>query len=762
MKRTFLLIAVLIIGAVSANAQKFISADALKANKKVVNKEVQVDQKIKKQATNLTKDAFVYGTPVMTVSFDDPSAYLMQNLAGHTAGDLQGTFRRLDTSAASTASLAANYNNQGYGVYYPYIRNGSYIYFTNRMGGTIGNGYAVVSPIDKWFADAQLNTKVYNTAIKCVNGFATTGFNTVDVVFKQICRIFNQDRYYIDYSTDPTFTTYDSIQINVKGIDLSVNEFASYEKRVTLPVASTVNKAALYIRLRYACAAQSSTDQPAGYFWMIDEINVYDGPAQRLDIIANNHYFAAYGVVPEGMPMDTITCYTVAENTGGNTLFGSKVEERFHTATDMTFPSVFNSFLNYTNVSTPEDITTATWVDTVRDDNEVITSLDIRRYVGLQASSNRMYNATPGFYGISDAVKYLPTATSTDYSIVPLADSIYYQVSAMPIASDTVGKARWASDVDVLIEDAAWNYGMEGNYYSENNALAFVAGYEVCNRFMTPKDLPLDTYYAKGIEVVPAADSCVAGTRISASLKYWNNAAASWDDVIKPVTVNTQEVSTNIVTTTAGNLNNGLFENPNATEYTTTYNSIYLPFNQANIKLDTNTTYYACYKMIDDGRFMVARDDKDYLPNFKGMDYYSKIVNSTQGHFNYIWGSFFGQNLSNYNQPMIRLMVSKNPTVHHDNSGLNDITTASFNLNAYPNPAQNEAIVEYSLTNNANVVITLTDIMGRNVLTMNKGNQAANTTYRVALNTNTLNNGTYFYTLNVNGVKETKKLVINK
>lgn len=763
MKRTFLLIAVLVIGTVSANAQRFISSDAFTANKKVVNKEVQVDQNIKKQTANLTKDAFVYGTPVMTVNFSASNVnYAFENLVGHTAGTNQAMFRRLDTSASSTTILQSTFPRL-----YSYfgVSSRGYYWFNRLVGGQVGDGYALMSPLEVYYADGQTNTKAYNTAIKCTDGFSTLGFKTVDVIFNQYTMRFNQDRYFIDYSTDANFTTYDSIEFNVKGIELDANEDTYGQKRVTLPVASSTEKTVLYIRLRYLCNRLTTstgtyiTNLPSGYRWIVDEINVYDGPEQRLDVISNNHFYAAYGVVPEGMPLDTIVCYTVAENTGGNTLFGAQIEEKFHNATEITFPSVFNSFLNYTNVSTPKDITTATWVDTVTNSNQVITGLDIRRYVELQAASNRMYNATAGFYGISDAVKYLPSATSTNYTIQPLEDSIYYQVSAMPVASDAVGKARWASDVDILVENRAWNYGLDGDYLGEDNALAFVAGYEVCNRFMTPRDLPLDTYYAKGIELVPAADSCVAGTRISASLKYWNNSAAAWEDVIKPVTVNSQEVSSNIVTTTEENLNNGFFTNASATEYATTFNSIYLPFTQAGVKLDTNTSYYACYKMIDDGRFMVARDDKDYLPTFKGMDYYSKIVNSTQGNYSYSWGMFFGSSYSNYNQPMIRLMVSRNPT---SQAALNEITTSSFNLNAYPNPARNEANIEYSLNNNANVVITLTDIMGRNVLTINKGNQAANTVYRVAINTNTLNNGTYFYTLNVNGVKETKKLVINK
>lgn len=760
MKRTFLLIAVLIIGAVSANAQKFISSDVLPAKNKAVKNEAQVDLKIHKKATSLTKDGFVYGTPVMTVNFSASNVnYTFENLVGHTAGTNQAKFRRLDTTTASTAVLQSTfpklYNYFG-------VASRGYYWFKALLGeqDEIGDGYALMSPLEVFYADGQTNTKAYNTTIKCTDGFSTVGFNTVDVIFNQYTMRFNSDRYFIDYSTDANFTTYDSLEFNVKGIELGSNEEAYGQKRVTLPVASTVGKTVLYIRLRYLCPLLTSTNLPSGYRWIVDEINVYNGPAFRVDLIDAYHKYAAYGVIPQGMKMDTMDFVATIDNTGGSTLFGALAEEKYHNATEIVFPNVFGSLLTTTNVSaTPTDVTTATRVDTTRNSNGVITNLDIRRSQVLTARSARMDNNNPGFFGISSGIKYLESATSTTYDLSPFNDSIYYQVSTMPAITDTLGTARWATDVDVLIEGRAFAYGFEDGYISDNAPGSKNAGYEVCNRFVTPDDLDSNTYYAKGVEIVPAADSCDAGIRIKASLKYMDWSATTADDYIKPVTINSQDVSSQITTTTTESLNNGIFTAA-GTEYSTSYNSIYMPFGQSKIALRPGQWYYACYKLLDDGRFLAARDDKDYLPTFKTFDWYSKLVMTpSQETEGYSWGYPFGEWFSQYNAPMIRLMVSKNGSLP---SSLNDVKTSSFNVNAYPNPARNEANIEYTLNNNGNVIITLTDIMGRNVLTINKGNQAANTIYRVALNTNTLNNGTYFYTLNVNGVKETKKLVINK
>jgi hypothetical protein len=47
-------------------------------------------------------------------------------------------------------------------------------------------------------------------------------------------------------------------------------------------------------------------------------------------------------------------------------------------------------------------------------------------------------------------------------------------------------------------------------------------------------------------------------------------------------------------------------------------------------------------------------------------------------------------------------------------------------------------------------------------MNMEQGNQTAGVAYSVDVNTANLANGTYFYTLSVNGEKQTKKFVVSK
>jgi hypothetical protein len=47
-------------------------------------------------------------------------------------------------------------------------------------------------------------------------------------------------------------------------------------------------------------------------------------------------------------------------------------------------------------------------------------------------------------------------------------------------------------------------------------------------------------------------------------------------------------------------------------------------------------------------------------------------------------------------------------------------------------------------------------------MNMNQGKKAAGVAYNANINTQNLSNGTYFYSISVNGAKQTNKFVVNK
>jgi hypothetical protein len=97
-----------------------------------------------------------------------------------------------------------------------------------------------------------------------------------------------------------------------------------------------------------------------------------------------------------------------------------------------------------------------------------------------------------------------------------------------------------------------------------------------------------------------------------------------------------------------------------------------------------------------------------------------------------------------------------------------DFSPASINENelvsgmgVYPNPANANTNVTFSLNNTANVNITVTDLAGKVVYTDALGNVAAGTT-EVSLNTTSLSEGVYMINVVANSAVSTQQLVIRK
>jgi hypothetical protein len=84
-----------------------------------------------------------------------------------------------------------------------------------------------------------------------------------------------------------------------------------------------------------------------------------------------------------------------------------------------------------------------------------------------------------------------------------------------------------------------------------------------------------------------------------------------------------------------------------------------------------------------------------------------------------------------------------------------------FGMGVYPNPANADANVSFSLNNASDVNITVTDLSGKVVYSNALGNVAAGTT-EVALNTASLSNGVYMINVAADNAVSTEKLIIRK
>lgn len=89
--------------------------------------------------------------------------------------------------------------------------------------------------------------------------------------------------------------------------------------------------------------------------------------------------------------------------------------------------------------------------------------------------------------------------------------------------------------------------------------------------------------------------------------------------------------------------------------------------------------------------------------------------------------------------------------------GSNNLTSVAV----LPNPASDNTRIAFTLNTTSKVTINVYDVMGKLVNTVSEEKEYSNGFNAVSLNTEQMNNGIYFITLEINGNKETKKLIVN-
>ncbi len=754
MKRTLLALA-LMLASTGLFAQVGMRMNEQQMPEKTVKNNIERQLIKGKKNVNLsTKD----GEREVLCDFSNPDDYTFGTNAAHTVA---GYGWNLQPDTNSLLGLAGDYLNG-----WLLLDTEGWWIFDSRRGyenATWDNGFAYLDLLT--IHNNNMHTGVMDAYVQFNNPIAAHGTRGVDIFINQAFQRFNVERYFIEWSNDPSFTTYDSLEFNVRGLEINSNEAFQGVKKLTLP-NNTPNANAIgatedqltYVRLRFTSPANSQ-GQPHAYFWFVDDVTYAESPEHRVEIMKNTYIMGGYHTIPEVLVPDTVWYVVEVENTGATDYFDAVLDNGVYSveiAQEEGQEDVYT--LVASNLSEADTLqnTTQTIVES-EDGADVVYAA--RRNVAMEAASNTLFSGTPGTYAVLSSI----SASEMDAPIA-LDDTLYYNVVGPD--ADLNGSYRWAKDRNVLIESwGNWTYGFvqEGGFtYLTDEAAWNRAGYEVCVPFTatrTTTDL-----YINGIEVVPALDSCMPGVQIIGKLRQLNPEMTSLDDcVIEVMDAWDTPVESEVYELQATDLNNGLCTDEEYLDviYSDQFKSIYLPFRNS-VELIPNETYFACYRMVSNGRFMIAADDPDIGTFGPGTDYVNtSLIVFTPGlpaSASYAWGGrFYMSDYCDGKTPLIHMVVGDAST-----RSLSEEIAVATSLNAYPNPATDNATISYSLKKAGNVSIVITDLMGRVVMNMEEGNQNAGVNYTVNVNTANLANGTYFYTLNVNGEKQTKKFVVSK
>lgn len=313
MKKTLLALA-LLIGTSGAFAQIGIKADALGTSQKKAVATSADRQQIKSQKQNNLNGRKDGENMTLISDFSDANDFL-------TSSSIQGFGWNLhpNTTTPMGPEGAFLYN------WLEINTDGFWFWDAERYANTPSsdNGFAYISLLDIW------QNGMYNNDLEAVLTFAnpleTYGTMGVDIYFNQYMMRFNSDRYFIDWSNDPSFATYDSIEFNTRGVEMDVNTSTRGTKRVTLP-NGTYNASAVatsedqftYVRIRITCPPTGDPDQPHGYFMFLDDVYYSEVPEDRVEVKTAEYYANAYHIIPQGVLLDTLVSSAILENTGGS------------------------------------------------------------------------------------------------------------------------------------------------------------------------------------------------------------------------------------------------------------------------------------------------------------------------------------------------------------------------------------------------------------------------------------------------------------
>lgn len=655
-----------------------------------------------------------------------------------------------DTSDASLEALAAIYSH-----------------VTSRWGGTVGfgsyihgfasrllspdNGFMIIMPYEQ----EALGTGVFNAYID-LGTVDVSAADVVDVSFYQCYRKF-YDKCYIDWRTDPS-SAWQSVEINVTGEDVSVNQYLSGQVVTTLPLEA-LQTGSLQLRLRYF--SDGTRSNAYGYFWLVDDLCVIAAEGNRLQQRGQEYVFGNYGILPQSLQVKP-AWYAKVRNNGA--IAQDNLTAGIYHYTGSQTPTLLGAYNNGSAAPTTE--------------KELVYDPD--GWFNLSELSSRGWD-----YGRQPACGNglpLPTADPGDHFIFAkvtsnqntfLYDTMYYQVST---ADPADGTYLWARDNGVL-SYSPWNYAVAGwvyvnqNYYYSDDPEEVNfnrPGYEITLRYSTSDAVP-QNWAILGVEFV--ASPLPEYNGLGATIKP----VLTWDSISDDgLSVYFRNLPTGVdayqITEEDINTPDVIGRNSNGYRELGQYNTIRILF-PTQPRLQPRTSYRIGYSMVTEGNFLLAQsfdyyrmaspthpetyDTIIYFKNDPATAKYGHIfepnrydvhfydTTRTSGHT----GAFFVEPTL----PMIRLLVGPKTV------GIEEVGQ-SLSVNLHPNPASGWVTVDVAGAT-GRVECILTDINGRQVYSTNAITYSGNTSIR--LDVSSLPAGVYIlHTRTADGLNNVQKLVV--
>lgn len=478
------------------------------------------------------------------------------------------------------------------------------------FGGSRGNDYfqanlaswmdtEYCSSANGWMIIDFMEVSTANQTIDAYIAFPAidlSDYQVVDFRLFQWYMKFNRDLCYVDYSTN-NGSTWNTMEINVKNVDVAVNSRLYGNYTYTLP-ASVGGQSSVSLRLR--AVSTEVTSGVYGYVWMVDDVEIIGGAANRVRTYEQFWGEGAYQMVPQGMELPI---YWRSQLTNNGLYNQNNV-----TAT-------INHLASIDGTSTEVDSYNMGTLN--RSETKYVLVDGLGRFPSDTNGDNREWR--DGLWEYSSHQAYgqgnsLPTATAGDnYAFASIStdsiefsyDTVWYNVDGGDANSNYI----WGRDKGILTTDKFFAWGFTDDDYITDDCEehAMEPGYEVWSGYTTGLNVPVDAngepWVIRGIRYVTATsfgkffgESVIAPTLyfMDADSGYYHNLATGIEsiEVSDAVSAGMANDSTDIMA--AG----GFMTMED-------YNYIDVMFPEQNA-LEANQMYFVGYRMVEPGYFSLA------------------------------------------------------------------------------------------------------------------------------------------------------------
>lgn len=479
-------------------------------------------------------------------------------------------------------------------------------------------------------------------------------------------------------------TAWYGVEVNIRGIDASVNSWSATYRSYTMPIELGLEDS-LQIRFRLYNSGRYLGDA-YGYYWAVDDVAIVRAPSEHWYTTGGQFIDGGYGTIPTGFNVP-LSWYGSVFNDGIQNIATARatVYHQAPGAANFTTLTQNDATDLFPSVAAEQLITINErgWYDSIYSPGwfgYALTWNDTNNSVTLPSSYTKRGLPTNNI-GLNKVTVTGTVVGSSAYDVLEF-DTIGYRVVDISGGEGTnlIEGYRWAHDNGVIPSNSIFKYGnfYEGTTrYVTSNGNYDQAGYLVGVRYTTPDVIPTDNgepWVIRGIELVPRTDTNVQASMIGDRIqpvifqeRYFDSSDGDMYHTTTYLGAEFTGLADDYVYTVTGNdVNADVFDlgygriAPGAD-----YNAINIRY-PAQPALQPNTSYYVGYMMAQDGWFATAmhlygyRNSGGTTTRYNAdpdlLDYYRQFTP-------YYWDVFVRDAFTSYtgnsqhNWPMIRLIV---------------------------------------------------------------------------------------------------------